>query len=94
MSFDDIAWELDETNKRLREVFPDPGTVSFAYPCYQPFVGRGATRQSDVPVVLQHCVAGRGRGEQSNDPRYCDLGYVWSKRRLHTTRSIAAIIVA
>lgn len=78
MSFDDIAWELDETNKRLNEVFPDQGMVSFAYPCYQPFVGRGAERKSYVPVVLEHCVAGRGRGEQSNDPRYCDLGYVWS----------------
>jgi hypothetical protein len=35
-------------------------------------------RQSYVPVVLERCVAGRGRGEQSNNPRYCDLGYLWS----------------
>ncbi|MCC6453731.1 MAG: polysaccharide deacetylase family protein [Caldilineaceae bacterium] len=78
MNFADIAWEIDETNRRLGEVLPQRGPVSFAYPCYQPFVGRGAKRQSYVPVVLERCVAGRGRGEQSNDPRYCDLGYLWS----------------
>lgn len=78
MSLEDIAWEIDETNRRLGELFPQQGPVSFAYPCYQPFVGRGRTRQSYVPVVLARCVAGRGRGEQSNDPRYCDVGYLWS----------------
>ena len=78
MSLADIGWELEETNRRIVEVLPEQGAVSFAYPCYQPFVGRGATRQSYVPVTLEHCVAGRGRGEQSNDPRYCDLGYLWS----------------
>jgi hypothetical protein len=78
MSFDDISWEIDETNRRLREVLPNQGVVSFGYPCYQPFIGRGATRQSYVPVVLERCVAGRGRGERSNDPLYCDLGYLWS----------------
>jgi peptidoglycan/xylan/chitin deacetylase (PgdA/CDA1 family) len=78
MTFEEIAWEIDETNRRLREILPKQGPVSFAYPCYQPFVGRGAGRQSYVPVVLERCVAGRGRGEQSNDPRHCDLGYLWS----------------
>jgi hypothetical protein len=78
MTFEDIGWEIDETNRRLAEVFPEQGDVSFAYPCYQPFVGRGAERRSYVPVVLERCVAGRGRGEQSNDPAYCDLGYLWS----------------
>jgi peptidoglycan/xylan/chitin deacetylase (PgdA/CDA1 family) len=78
MTVDDIAREIDETNQRLNEAFPQQGPVSFAYPCYQPFVGRGATRQSYVPVVLERCVAGRGRGTTSNDPRYCDLGFLWS----------------
>jgi peptidoglycan-N-acetylglucosamine deacetylase len=78
LTIDDIAWEIDETNRRLHELFPTQGMVSFAYPCYQPFIGRGATRQSYVPTVLERCVAGRGRGEQSNDPHHCDLGYVWS----------------
>src|SRR5690606_8583023 len=78
MTLEDIGWEVDETNRRLAEVFPEQGAVSFAYPCYQPFVGRGVERKSYVPVVLERCVAGRGRGEQSNDPIYCDLGYLWS----------------
>jgi peptidoglycan/xylan/chitin deacetylase (PgdA/CDA1 family) len=78
MSLEEIGWEIDETNRRLAERLPNQRAVSFAYPCYQPFVGRGARRQSYVPVVLERCVAGRGRGEQSNDARYCDLGYLWS----------------
>ena len=78
MNFDDIAWEIDETNRRLSEALPQQGPVSFAYPCYQPFVGRGPTRQSYVPVVLERCVAGRGRGELSNNPKHCDIGYLWS----------------
>jgi hypothetical protein len=41
-------------------------------------VGKGATRQSYVPVVLERCVAGRGRGERANDPAQCDVGYLWS----------------
>jgi len=78
MTFEDIGWEIDETNRRLSETYPEQGRVSFAYPCYQPFVGRGAERKSYVPVVLERCVAGRGRGEHSNDPLHCDLGYLWS----------------
>jgi peptidoglycan-N-acetylglucosamine deacetylase len=78
MTFDDMVWEIAEANRRLTEAFPQQGPRSFAYPCYQPFVGRGANRQSYVPLVLERCVAGRGRGESSNDPRFCDLGYLWS----------------
>ncbi len=78
MSLEDIGWEIDETNRRLAEILPKQAQVSFAYPCYQTFVRRGTARRSYVPVLLERCIAGRGRGEQSNDPRYCDLGYVWS----------------
>jgi hypothetical protein len=78
MSLDDIEAEIVEAGRRLQAGIPEQERVSFAFPCYQPFVGRGAKRQSYVPVVLKHCVAGRGRGEQPNDPRYCDLGYLWS----------------
>jgi peptidoglycan-N-acetylglucosamine deacetylase len=77
-SLDEIEDEIVETNRALAEVIPEQDAVSFCYPCYQPFVGRGATRQSYVPVVLRHCVAGRGRGETPNDPLRCDLGYLWS----------------
>lgn len=78
MTLEDIGWEIDETNRRLQELFPEQGPISFGYPCYQPFVGKGLTRQSYVPEVLKRCVAGRGRGERANDPQYCDLGYLWS----------------
>jgi peptidoglycan-N-acetylglucosamine deacetylase len=78
MDLVDIELEIREAGERIREVIPKQLLTSFAYPCYQPFVGRGSARTSYVPVVLRHCVAGRGRGEQPNDPRYCDLGYLWS----------------
>lgn len=78
MSWEQMAWEIDETNRRLAALVPEQGPVSFAYPCYQPFVGRGKERRSYVPLVVERCVAGRGRGERANDPLYCDLGYVWS----------------
>lgn len=78
VSWEQMAWEIDETNRRIQEVLPDQGPVSFAYPCYQQFIGRGRERRSYVPLVVERCVAGRGRGERANDPHYCDLGYLWS----------------
>jgi peptidoglycan/xylan/chitin deacetylase (PgdA/CDA1 family) len=78
MSLEDIEMEIVETNRRLDAVIPEQASRSFAYTCYQPFVGRGPTRQSYVPVVARHCIAGRGRGERPNDPRHCDLWYLWS----------------
>jgi peptidoglycan/xylan/chitin deacetylase (PgdA/CDA1 family) len=78
MSLDDIEAEIVEAGRRIREVIPEQTAISYGYTCYQPFVGRGPTRQSYVPVVAKHCVAGRGKGERPNDPRYCDLWYLWS----------------
>ncbi len=78
MSLDDIEYEIVEAGRRISEVIPEQTATSYGYTCYQPFVGRGATRQSYVPVVAKHCVAGRGKGERPNDPRYCDLWYLWS----------------
>lgn len=78
LSWEEMDGEIETAKQRLAELFPEQGRVSFAYPCYQPFVGRGAHRRSYVPLVLEHCIAGRGRGERANDPYYCDLGYLWS----------------
>ncbi|HXF63305.1 MAG TPA: polysaccharide deacetylase family protein [Caldilineaceae bacterium] len=78
MTWEEMDWEIAEAKRRLAEALAQPEPVSFAYPCYQPFIGRGTDRKSYVPLVLIHCVAGRGRGERANDPRYCDLGYLWS----------------
>ena len=65
--------ELLEANSRLTDLFGvTPRT--FAYPCGQDFVGRGAGRQSYVPVVARHFLAGRGfRDEHLNPPEICDL---------------------
>jgi peptidoglycan/xylan/chitin deacetylase (PgdA/CDA1 family) len=55
-----------------REVGRRP--VSFAYPCGQTFVGRGAGVQSYVPVVARAFRTGRlYLGEDANDPEVCDL---------------------
>jgi len=47
---------------------------TFAYPCGQPFVGRGEGCTSYVPLVARHFLAGRlFRNEPLNDPSFCDL---------------------
>jgi peptidoglycan/xylan/chitin deacetylase (PgdA/CDA1 family) len=78
MTLVDIEADILEADRRIRELFPEQRTASFAYPCYESFVGRGANRQSYVPVVARHCVAGRASGSRPNDPRYCDLAHLWS----------------
>lgn len=53
-----MAEELDETSRRLRELLGvEPR--SFAYPCGQDFVGRGAGRASYVPLVAERFLVGR-----------------------------------
>jgi peptidoglycan/xylan/chitin deacetylase (PgdA/CDA1 family) len=47
--------------------------TSFAYPCGQTFVGRGAEVRSYVPVVARAFRTGRlYLGEDANDPEFCD----------------------
>ena len=46
---------------------------TFAYPCGQTFIGRGAQQQSYVPLVAKHFLIGRGGFDEApNDPYYCD----------------------
>jgi hypothetical protein len=48
--------------------------VTFAFPCGQKFVGRGAGVSSYVPLVAKLFLAGRGfRDEGPNDPAACDF---------------------
>ena len=63
---------------RLHEGIPEQEECTFCYPCYQCFVGEGATQESYVPVVARHFKAGRGRGERANQPGLVDLHYLWS----------------
>ncbi len=82
MTLDEMEADIVEASRRIRALVPEQGAISFAYPCYQSFVGRGVSRQSYVPLVARHCIAGRGVGEKpvANDPVYCDLAYVWGWR--------------
>lgn len=87
MSVEDYETELLEAARGIAILAPGQEATSFAYPCYEPFVGRGAGRASVVPVVARHCIAGRGRGEIpfANDPLRADLAHLWSwpcERRL------------
>ncbi|MCS7222265.1 MAG: polysaccharide deacetylase family protein [Anaerolineae bacterium] len=78
MTLDEMEAEIVEASRRIRILALQQADISFAYPCYQTFVGRGLTQQSYVPLVARHCIAGRGRGETANDPLRCDLAHVWS----------------
>ncbi|MDE0183503.1 MAG: polysaccharide deacetylase family protein [Caldilineaceae bacterium] len=82
MTLDEMEADIVEASRRIRSLVPEQRAISFAYPCYQSFVGRGASRQSYVPLVARHCIAGRGVGEKpiANDPGHCDLAYVWGWR--------------
>ena len=68
--------ELLEANAGIRKRFGIP-PQTFAYPCGQKFVGRGADCRSYVPLVARHFLAGRGfRDEWHNNPAFCDLAQV------------------
>ncbi|MCY2930981.1 MAG: polysaccharide deacetylase family protein [Planctomycetota bacterium] len=69
----DIEAEIVEANARLQELLGQTPRT-FAYPCGQTFVGRGAGCASYVPVVARHFLAGRGfLSEPFNNPALCDL---------------------
>ncbi len=79
MTLEDIEADVLEAERRLGELFPRQSR-SFAYPCYMTYVGAGETRQSYVPIIARHFIAGRGYGEYgfSNSPHNCDLACLWS----------------
>ena len=75
MTLEQIETDIVEAETLLRELIPDQTERTFAYPCYQTFVGEGLTRQSYVPVVATHFVAARSTGEHGffNNPLKIDL---------------------
>jgi peptidoglycan/xylan/chitin deacetylase (PgdA/CDA1 family) len=77
MTLQEIEFDILEAERRLRI---GTGNVprTYCYPCYQDHVGRGQARRSYVPLVAQHFLAARGRGDHPNHPSYCDLHYLWS----------------
>lgn len=80
VSLEEIESDILEAQRRLETVIPGQNNWSFAYPCYQDFVGRGETRQSYVPIAARHFIAARGIGEpaSANSAAVCDLHYLWS----------------
>jgi peptidoglycan-N-acetylglucosamine deacetylase len=73
MTLAGIEDDILEAERRLRAVIPQHGPRSFCYPCYFSYVGEGADRQSYVPVIARHFVAGRTKGERANHPLTSDL---------------------
>jgi hypothetical protein len=78
-----VAIEIDilAAQERLARIAPHQQEWTFAYPCYCTHVGRGAERQSYVPVVARHFLAGRSGGEYgfANQPAVVDLACCWGQ---------------
>jgi len=76
MTLEELEADILLAERRLRTVMPEQWARSFCYPCYYHHVGVGLTRQSYVPIIARHFVAGRtgtcNRG-LSVSPQYCDL---------------------
>jgi peptidoglycan-N-acetylglucosamine deacetylase len=72
-----IGTDVLEAKRRIASAFPHQAANSFAYPCYEPTVGIGASRESYTPLLVGEVAAARGVGELSgalaNDPLVCDL---------------------
>lgn len=75
LTLDEIRDDILGAEQILNEQFGPVSHRSFAYPCYMTHVGRGLHRQSYVPVIAEHFVAGRGGGEYGfhNHPYHADL---------------------
>jgi peptidoglycan/xylan/chitin deacetylase (PgdA/CDA1 family) len=71
-TLDRIRGEMLDANRLIAAV-TGVTPVTFAYPCGQKFVGRGAGVTSYVPVVAELFLAGRGwLDEAPNDPALAD----------------------
>lgn len=75
-TLDQMAAELDDANAQI-ETQLGIRPQSFAYPCGQTFVGRGADTRSYVPLVAERFLVGRGFSlKVPNNPSRCDLAQV------------------
>lgn len=94
LTLDDLARTIDDATAFLDDAFPEQNARrSFAYPCYQSYVGSGVNRQSYVPLVARRFPVARGWGERANDPRVIDLAYTWSFAvQGHTARQMVDYI--
>ena len=81
LSPDDVEADILAAQERLVQLAPHQDQWTFCYPCYCTHVGRGNDRQSYVPVVARHFLAGRGGGEYGfgNHPAAVDLACFWAQ---------------
>jgi len=81
MSLDDVETDILTAQERLVQLAPHQDQWTFCYPCYCTHVGRGRDRQSYVPVVARHFLAGRAGGEYGfgNHPAAVDLACFWAQ---------------
>lgn len=82
LTLEKYAADVLAAHNRLENAF-GPRDWTFAYPCYQTWVGRGRQCRSVVPFIAEHFLAAAAGGEISkpfNDPRYCDLHVLLSLR--------------
>jgi len=78
MTLKDMAWEIAEGKRRIREAIPNQAEFTFCYPCYHAHVGDGSCRKSYVPVVADHHLAARGKGDLGNHAVTADLHHLYS----------------
>ena len=80
MTVEAMEEQIVEAKRRLEEELPDQAEHSFAYPCGERQVGRGVNKQSYIPAVARHYIAGRavGDGVSINDPAQVDLADIWA----------------
>ncbi|RLF04510.1 MAG: hypothetical protein DRK00_06575 [Thermoprotei archaeon] len=80
LTLEEVEADILEAQHRLETLVSNGRVRTYAYPCYQSYVGRGASRRSYVPVVARYFLAARGVGEKPwlNNPLTCDLHYLWS----------------
>lgn len=78
MNLEEIEKDILAAQERLDEIAPHQEEWTFAYPCYNTFVGVGTSRRSYVPVVAKHFLAGRASGEHGfgNRPDLIDLSCI------------------
>ena len=72
-TLEQMSQQLDDANAQIEQLL-GVHPVTFAYPCGQKFVGKGAKLKSYVPLIGQKFLVGRGyMDEYYNDPVFCDL---------------------
>ena len=78
-SLPEIENDILTAQHRLKQLAPHQSDWTFGYPCSNTYVGRGINRQSYVPLVAKHFLAGRSSGEYGfgNHPGVIDLSCVW-----------------